>query len=140
MAFRPEHLRELCPKDAQRDEYEAVMRLAQSFDDNAFGDARTFFIDDRPVVCAGVLTPWPGRGICWAILSSMTMREMVHVHHAVTAFLDAQPHRRLETSVRADFLAGHAWAEKCGFRPEGLMQSYGPDGSDFVMYGRIRHP
>ena len=45
--------------------------------------------------------------------------------------------RRLQTSVKADCLVAIKFAKFLGLKEEGLMKSYGPDGSDFYRFARI---
>jgi RimJ/RimL family protein N-acetyltransferase len=45
--------------------------------------------------------------------------------------------KRLQTAVRADFGIGIRFAKWLGFTNEGLMKSYGFDGSDHYRMARI---
>lgn len=44
---------------------------------------------------------------------------------------------RLQINVRADFLAGQRWVEHFGFKVEGLMEKFGADKEDYVLYGKV---
>lgn len=45
---------------------------------------------------------------------------------------------RIQFVVRADFLEGQRWAEALGFEAECVMQKYGPNGDDYVLFGRVK--
>jgi len=135
--FTPAHLLALRLQAAQADlqpllgqpEYGAAL---------AGADTWTGLVDGRVVGCAGVLPQWPGRAIAWALLTrDLTARHFLRVHLKVLRVLrGAQDRgvRRIETTVDAGFDAGHRWARLLGFRPEGLMRAYSPDGRDHVLY------
>ena len=43
---------------------------------------------------------------------------------------------RIQIEVRADYEAGHAFAEALGFTKEGVMKMFGPDKQDYSLYAR----
>ncbi len=140
--FEPSHLASLRLQAAQaylqplmaRPEYGAAMVGPHAWSGAA---------DGRIVGCAGVLAQWPGRAICWALLSrDLRTHDFQRVHRKVTAVLarvHAEGTRRIETSVDAGFDAGHRWVRALGFAPEGLMRAYSPEGRDHLLYARIAH-
>lgn len=90
------------------------------------------------VGAAGVMPFWPGRAMAWAVLSAQAKPFMVSITRKVRAILDAVPYRRVETTVQANFVQGTRWAEILGFRAEGTNEAYLPDGTDAIMYARVR--
>lgn len=98
----------------------------------------TAFVGGRPVACCGLMDIWPGRAMAWAFIAEDVGRHMVGVTKAVRKFLDMRAPRRCEMYVDAGFDAGYRWAELLGFRREGLLRSFDPDGRDQVLYARIR--
>ena len=101
--------------------------------------AFTGFQDGKPVGCAGLIELWPGRDCAWSLLSDCGPRIFLNVHRTVVRFLDARRTRRTEMSVDVDHAAGQRWADLLGFRKEGLMKSYSPDGRDAYLYAKVRH-
>lgn len=89
--------------------------------------------------CGGLVIEWPGRGVCWAVVSRHAGPYFREIHRAVTGFMAQVPCRRMEFVVKADFAAGHRWARMLGFAREGLMRAYSPAGDDYHLYARIRH-
>jgi hypothetical protein len=103
--------------------------------------AWTGLVAGEVVGCAGILPQWPGRAYAWALLGGIAPAEWVRVTALVRrtcARAHQLGHRRIETGVRSGFLHGLRWAEACGFEMEGLMRSWGPDGSDHWLYARVR--
>jgi hypothetical protein len=101
--------------------------------------AFTGFQDGQAVGCAGLIELWPGRDCAWSLLSDCGPRAFLNVHRTVLRFLDARRTRRTEMSVDADHLAGQRWAELLGFKKEGLMECYSPDGRNAYLYAKVRH-
>ena len=106
------------------------------------GEVFSGFHNDRFLGIAGVSLKWPGRAEVWALVGAqLSKRDMLWVTIEVIEFLEFthdRGYRRLETTVAADHEAGHVWAEKLGFRAEGLLGCYGLEGQDHQMYARIR--
>jgi hypothetical protein len=99
----------------------------------------TGWYEGMPVISAGVIPQWAGRSIAWAFLTEVPPHVMPSVHKAVLKFLDGCYTKRIETSVRCDFPAGHRWARMLGFEMEAeRMKAYGADGFDAALYARVR--
>lgn len=102
--------------------------------------AYTVLAAGRPVACVGVAQMWRGVGVAWAFFGVDAPRYWKTIHSGVTIFLrgalcDGEFHR-IQTAVRLDHPAGHRWALRLGFEPEGVLRGYGPDRSDFIGYAR----
>jgi hypothetical protein len=96
-------------------------------------------LDDRNVVlgCAGVWQIEIHRGIAWAMISARIGTDFIHFHKAVKHFLDECKLQRVEMAVETNFKQGSRWAEMLGFKKEGLMHNYYPNGSDAYLYARV---
>jgi hypothetical protein len=108
---------------------------------NANEIAYSVMVGDRPVACIGVTEYWRGVGAAWAFLAPDACRYFKTIHAGVRMFIngamaDGEFHR-IETSVLVAFPAGHRWALRLGFVPEGLRRKYGPDRSDYISYARV---
>lgn len=138
--FQPKHLGVLRLQAAQA--YLQPLLVKPEYGTALAGpDTWTGIIDDRVVGCAGVLPQWPGRAIAWALLTrDLSARHFLRAHHKVLSVLRSAQRsgaHRIETTVDAGFDAGHRWARALGFRPEGLMRGYSPEGRDHVLYACI---
>lgn len=101
--------------------------------------AFTGFQDGKAIGCAGLIELWPGRDCAWSLLSDCGPRAFFNVHRTIVRILEERRTRRTEMSVDVDHVAGQRWAELLGFRKEGLMRSYSPDGRDAYLYARIQN-
>lgn len=106
---------------------------------SAVGPAYTVHRGDDVIACAGLSMEWPGRAVAWAMVSQCGPRLFLWLHYRVLIFLDTCGVRRVETTVRSDFDAGHRWAGALGFSretPNG-MPAWGPSGECFDLYARV---
>ena len=142
--FEPWHMGRLEGREYEAQSFAAVgglERTATLCDQSEY--AYTVIGGGRPVACIGCAELWRGVGAAWAFLDRQAPRYWKTVHAGVMTFLraaqcDGEFHR-IQTSVRLDHPAGHRWALRLGFAPEGIQRSYGPDGSDWVAYARYSH-
>lgn len=95
---------------------------------------------------AGVAPLWPGRALCWTRLGSAIERgHWFQIMRFIVRRLDRLQRdpafRRLEATVRSDFPRGCCFIERVGgFRKEGLMTAFAPDGADHWLYSRVAVP
>lgn len=94
--------------------------------------------DEKVVGSAGLIPIWPGREIAWTLLSDCGPVQFVNVHRAVKALLDGREMRRIEMTVDAHHASAHRWARLLGFRKEGRMRAFTPDGRDADLYARVQ--
>ena len=57
---------------------------------------------------------------------------------ACRAGLDELPFRRLQAKVKEGFDIGTNFVEKLGFSKEGVLNKYGPENDNYIMYGKVR--
>lgn len=140
--YQPAHLMALEGRELEATAFAAlggVDRAAALCD--AVDVAYSVMVGERPVACIGVTEYWRGVGSAWAFLAPDACRHFKTIHAGVKMFLtgafaDGEFHR-IETSVLVGFQAGHRWALRLGFVPEGLRRQYGPDRSDYILYARV---
>lgn len=97
----------------------------------------TAVVSGEPVVCGGTMQQWPGRHTAWAFIAEQAGPHMLWVTRQTMKKLDMIK-GRIETTVRADFDNGLAWARLLGFEietPE--MRKYGPFGETHVGFVRF---
>ena len=102
------------------------------------GHSFTAMEGDKVIAMAGVLPRWEGRAEAWALLSGDLKRHFVRIHRAILRYLETSDIRRIETAVDANFKAGIVWAEMLGFKNEGLMPGYTPEGRDCYRFARVK--
>lgn len=137
VAFKAEHMAQVVAQDAQQ-----YLRARLEPGDLASLEgpwAYSGLSEGRVVVCAGLVSHWPGRAVAWAYLGAHTRREMLAITRGVERCLRVCPFDRVEAAVDCEFEAGHRWAKMLGFNCEvERMRKYRPDGGDCALYARIR--
>ena len=98
----------------------------------------TAVVDGNQVACGGYLQQWPGRNIAWAFLNPKSAPYMLTITRTAKTLMQSLK-GRIEMTTRADFEAGHRWAELLGFRIEcPILEGYGPEGEAHTAYVRIQ--
>ncbi|MFN3856536.1 MAG: hypothetical protein ACK4RV_02220 [Caulobacter sp.] len=94
--------------------------------------------DERGVVgIGGVQAQAPGRGLAWSLLSRDAGRALVPLTRVVRRYFDTSPFRRIEAVTACEFEPARRWAIMLGFRSEGVMTAYFPDGADAERWSRV---
>jgi hypothetical protein len=95
--------------------------------------------DDTPIFCGGWIGVYPGRCISWSVISAeIGQSRLISAFRLAKRRLAECEFGRIETTVSVGHLAAHRWCQMLGYKPEGRMRKYDPDGSDAVMYALIR--
>lgn len=138
VAFKPEHLARIQLQEAQSDM--AVIISMQGYGDAIAqaGNAYTLLDGETVIICAGAVEMWADRAMMWALLSKDAGQHMRHVHRAVSGFLAQCKWRRMEAYADSEFCQGNRWLAMLGFKHEGKMRAFGPDGRDFELYARVK--
>lgn len=113
---------------------------AQSLD--VRGMAWTAIDGDKILGCAGFAPQWEGRVIAWAVFGRgipkiAWARILRKIRKEMHDCLAAHGRHRLEITVPYGFGAGCRLAHLLGFKVEGLMKEYGPDGGDHFLYAQV---
>ncbi len=100
--------------------------------------AWTLLYQGRPVACGGVIELWPGVGEVWLTINPLIaertltlFRQMVRKRREL---VEDFGFNRLQAVIRADFMHGRRLALRFGFRCEGYLHAYLPDGSDAMIF------
>jgi len=103
--------------------------------------AFTGLINDKVIAAAGMKRIWGNVAEGWFIAKNDVWNYPITIAKAVKQNIDylatSNNIKRLQTAVRADFGIGIRFAKWLGFTNEGLMKSYGFDGSDHYRFARI---
>jgi len=106
--------------------------------------AFTAIFDDKIVGVGGMIILWDGVGEMWLMLTADCKREGVFgiiafgaIKNKVDELIEKHKMRRVQCTVRVDFPKARKMVEALGFRQEGIMLSYCPDGGDVWRYARI---
>ena len=108
------------------------------------GPAYTLFIDDIPVMCAGVGILRPGLGEAWMVLSTLFYKYrkecFIAVRDRLEMIIKGEKLKRVQALVLTDFPEAEHWLIHLGFENETPtkrgLRSFGPSGEDMLMFGR----
>lgn len=92
----------------------------------------------------GIVLHWPGVAEFWLILTEQCSKDGIHAVMALSAIkekveylIETNNIKRAQATVRTDFPEAIKMIEYLGFKCEGLMECYCPDGHDVFRYARI---
>ena len=102
----------------------------------------TIFHGDKILLLVSIIPTAPGV----AEISFLTDNNLVSASRRVKftmikAFkegLNDLPFRRLQAKVKEGFDVGTTFVEKLGFLKEGVLNQFGPEGDNYIMYGQVR--
>ena len=132
----PDHIGAVIAQPEQADEHEMMISqsavLASCF-------ALSFWDDVECVGGLGIVPIWPGMGQAWAVFGKSAGRHMLAITRHGEYLLNTVPFKRVQTTVRCDFAAGHRWMKALGFEMEAeRMKAYDLMGRDHALYARVR--
>lgn len=137
--FKAEHLDALHLQEAQSYFSDHLMAPGYAKHIEAVGGGFTALSGDTVIACAGCMEVWAGRAVAWALLSKDAGAHMMALHRAVSGFLKASQHRRIEAWVDEGFGPGERWLKMMGFRRETPepMQGFRPDGGACFLFAKV---
>jgi len=122
LELRPEHQKYVV----------AVEEIGMSF---------TGLVNKKPIAAGGVNHLWDNVAEGWVIASKEIWKYPITCARAIkvrTDYLATNNNiKRIQTGVKADCKKAIRFAEWLGFKREGLMKKYGPDGSDYYLYAKV---
>lgn len=92
-------------------------------------------LDGDIIAVCGItqVTEYLGEG--WAYFSDDLPKGAISVIKAIKEFINAQKQfRRIQCTVDVYNTKAVRFAETLGFKPEGILRCYGPDGHDHIMF------
>jgi hypothetical protein len=106
------------------------------------GYAFTGVLDGRPMCSFGVMKMWPGVGEMWLIPDKDLGLVARSFHRVAKIFSDicmSEFHLiRLQVTVNTLNVPADKWIRSLYFQEEGILRSFGPDGTDARMYSRLK--
>lgn len=101
------------------------------------GPGFTLTYNNKIVGCGGVINMWAGVGEAWFRGTPLIYEHRIKVLKVckqVIQTVKANAYRRIQAAVRSDWAAAHRFVKYIGFKHEGFMPFYGPDGATFIRY------
>ena len=139
--FQADHAEELFTKNTTLATADSKYTLRHWLDRMEKKDRAFTLIDNGHLVVAGGIFPvWDGLGEAWMIPSDQIPKYKIKMIKTLRNHIDLITEedglRRLQATVRDDFDIAKKFIEFLGFKREGLLKNYGPDGTDHIMYSR----
>lgn len=133
LAYTPEHLEKIKLKECHKNEISDGTTLRK--------EAITFTKDDEPIAIFGGYFVINGVYQLWGLVGEAVKQCPLSFAKSAKLFLEYQIERlsirRVQLSVRCDCPEIWKWAVFLGFKCEGIMRAYGPDGSDYWLFARV---
>lgn len=103
--------------------------------------AWTLESDKEIIACGGAIVFWPGVAQVWLIVSPVAQNHRIAFVRAVRIkfreLVKVHGINRLQAIVNADFAEGKTFVKMFGFRCEGYMHGYLPDGGDAMLFAWV---
>jgi hypothetical protein len=137
----PSHLHHMSIKDGELPFAKAVSIDTMLEMQSRLGLAVTALVHGKPVAMFGCVMIWTGVGEMWSIISDDARRYPKQLTIVAKEFSDIVVQslslHRLQLTVRSDEPRALRWAEFLGFKTEGLLSKYSPDGVDTYILARV---
>jgi L-amino acid N-acyltransferase YncA len=97
---------------------------------------------DTPIAIIGLTLLWEGVADIWGVISDEVKKTPIAFHkqimHSMNFYAEELKLRRLQVYVQAEFNDGCKWLRSLGFVTEGRLASFGPEGKDYYIMGRVK--
>ena len=117
-----------------------IKELAQAREDN--GQCITGLVNSELVGCGGIDLMWPGVGEVWVMLTydieKYSKEAYAVIKRGLGKLIKDNNLRRTQAWGRIGFDKSHTLFRHLGFKPEGIARKYGPDGTDYILYGLVK--
>lgn len=137
IAFEPEHLGRMQPRAFEARQIGLVadpQALAALYAQR--GPAFTGMAGQEIMACGGLVMLWRGVAEVWMVSTALVAARPLAFHRAVKRGLARLRQDmglwRVQAAVQKEHEVSRAWLARLGFREEGEMPGYGPDGEDYV--------
>jgi RimJ/RimL family protein N-acetyltransferase len=143
MPFSPAHTERLHITQPEIVAASKYMDIPEAIANQAnLGPAVTAFCGFQPVACFGFVPIWSGVGEAWLIADDKARAKPIGMTKVARLFFDILPIsyelHRVQIAVRTSDTRAHKWALFLGFKEEGIMRRYGPDGADHYIMARCK--
>ena len=143
MPYRAEHVARMKIRDLSPEMEVILTRPAYLQYLERIGPGFTMLIDGEVIGClifAKLL--YPGVAEVLICMSDAIESHRLTVHRVCKKQCDQAQEmhgfRRLEARIPESATRNRKWAESIGFKQEGVIEAFGPDGEDYIQYGRVR--
>lgn len=122
-------------QEAQKSLQQRMLEINE--DSNVFeGDSWAMEKDGIVLAIGGFVPIWEGRYYSWLLISK-DIKKLDFIPLFRYAISTLKGKRRIETTMDMEFKEALRWIEMLGYKKEGILKSYTPDGKDEYLYARI---
>jgi len=134
-----EHVRAITPKDIFLDNPDLIMVLGREV---ATGVPYTLVGPEGEILAIiGCTCVNRTTAEIWSVTSPLVEKYPIAFHRTCLGLLNRFSSlyriKRMQLVVKDGYYQGLTWASRLGFSLEGTMKSYGCDGSDYLLMGRV---
>lgn len=142
--FQVEHLKQI---DLRPFDEQVIMGVPDAFDRIALqaenGIAYTGIDEEGKIIgIGGIVFLWQGVGSGWVLTSELLLKHKIWFHRTIKDILEltemARNLHRIETIILRDHVVSMKWAERLGFKQEGLLRKYNSRKQDHWLYARVK--
>lgn len=105
------------------------------------GMSFTGLLNNQPIAAGGICYLWEGVAEGWVLASRDIFKYPIFCAKTIKKRTDLlatnNKLKRIQTAVKCDSETAIRFAEWLGFKREGLMKNYAPDGSDHYLYAKV---
>jgi len=142
LAYKPGHLDCLEAKAVFSDQ-ETVERAFSVMTTTPGCMLTTIFNGRVPIAVVGMRIFREGYAEVYSLISVRAKDFPVSFHRTILALLDQHEAqhslRRVQMTVKAGHPENERWAESLGFQFEGVLRAFDADGTDHVLFSRVKH-
>jgi hypothetical protein len=141
--FEPVHLQAIEAREFEAREMAFLPDMAERAREYmARGMAYTGFLGGRIMMCAGIVVLWRGVGEAWSVTTPLVADYPLTFHRTMSRILGLLERsmglRRIQVAIHDHHYVSQRWIERLGFEFESFKPGYGPDGSRYVEFVRLR--
>ncbi len=100
--------------------------------------AWSIFDGEQIVGCGGFFKDHDECVTAWTLLLPCSGPRMRFVHRAALEVIGRCPARRIQAHASVTFKPAMRWLTMLGFKFEGTLRKFTPDGADMLLFARVR--
>lgn len=135
--FRPDDLMVIAAQPGQP-EFTSARAVAQHLGGGPLAFTARDADSGEILFCGGATEHHPGYASLWSVFAHHAGPALLEITRRARRMVADMPHGRVDCLVRSEFEQGMRWAWMIGLQSEGRMRAYWSDGSDAMVFARIR--
>lgn len=143
----PFHVRHLSQIDLREFDEQVILGVPDAFEriiQQAKNGVAYTGVDEKGkiILIGGIAFLWEGVGSGWVLTSKLLLEHKTWSHRAIKDVLDITEGTHKLHRIESLILKGHEvsmkWAERLGFKQEGLLRKYDSQKNDYWLCARVK--